>query len=83
MTRVTIRYWAAAKAAAGTGIEEYDVETLAELVRAASDRHGEALSRVLSICSFLVDDARLGVSDPRARLSEGARVEALPPFAGG
>lgn len=83
MTRVTIRYWAAAKAAAGTGSEEYDADTLAELVRAASDRHGEALRRVLSMCSFLVDDVRLGVSDPRARLSEGACVEALPPFAGG
>jgi molybdopterin converting factor small subunit len=83
MSRVTIRYWAAAKAAAGTGSEEYDVGTLAELVRAAKDRHGDSLGRVLSICSFLVDDVRRGVSDPQARLPEGACVEALPPFAGG
>jgi molybdopterin converting factor small subunit len=83
MAQVTIRYWASAKAAAGTASEQYDVRTLAELVSAAAGRHGPALERVLSTCSFLVDEVRAGTDDPGATLRDGACVEALPPFAGG
>lgn len=83
MARVTIRYWASAKAAAGTPTEEYDALTLDELLAAAASRHGAGLDRVLSTCSFLVDEVRVGRSDPAATLSDGACVEVLPPFAGG
>lgn len=39
MAAGTIRYWAAAKAAAGTAEEPYAAETLAEALDAARERH--------------------------------------------
>lgn len=81
----TIRYWAAAKDAAGVAEEGYDARTLAELLDLASARHeGERFAQVLSFCSFLVDGAPVGTRDHATiALDEGATVEALPPFAGG
>lgn len=76
---VTIRYWAAARAAAGMDEETYEnINDLNGLLVAIHERHRRAdLDRVLGICSFLVDGVRGG------ELVEGAVVEALPPFAGG
>lgn len=80
----TIRYWAAAKAAAGTGEEPYAAATLAEALRAARERHGDDFARVLPRCSFLVDGTAVGARDHEGvRLTEGGTVEVLPPFAGG
>lgn len=76
----TIRYWAAARAAAGTGEERYAGGTLGEVLDDVADRHGAELRRVLSVASFLVD----GVRCTRATvLVDGMTVEVLPPFAGG
>lgn len=84
MTAGTIRYWAAARAAAGTAEEPYDATTLQEALAAARSRHGEALATVLARCSFIVDDAPVGTRDHATiMLSEGGSVEVLPPFAGG
>jgi len=80
MARGTIRYWAAARAAAGTPEEPYDGSTLADVLAVAVEAHGPALARVLSVASFLVDGVR---SDPGALLADGATIEVLPPFAGG
>ena len=80
MAQVTLRYWAAAKAAAGTGQEQLEAATLDELVQRAGALHGPGLSAVLSRCAFLVDGVRSHGQDP---LVCGATVEALPPFAGG
>lgn len=80
MARGTLRYWAAAKAAAGVADETYDAGTLADALEAAGRRHGPELTRVLVRCSFLVDGSRAG---PDAALPEGGVVEVLPPFAGG
>ncbi|GAA2387256.1 MoaD/ThiS family protein [Streptomyces glaucosporus] len=82
----TIRYWAAAKAAAGTTEERYDAHTLAEALDAARDRHAARpeFGRVLARCSFLVDGEPVGRRDHTiVRLTEGGTVEVLPPFAGG
>ena len=71
---VVVRYWAAAKAAAGRPDEEYPaVGTLAELLDAVRARYGEGsqLDVVLGRCSYLVD------------VRPGAVVDVLPPFAGG
>ena len=76
----TIRYWAAAKAAAGTAEEEYVATTLGDALDAAAGRHGSELARVLSVASFLVDGVRC---DRTTELRDGATVEVLPPFAGG
>ncbi|WBB58424.1 MoaD/ThiS family protein [Streptomyces sp. WMMC500] len=80
----TIRYWAAAKAAAGTAEEPYAADTLAEALAAARGRHGEGLARVLARCSFLVDGRAVGARDHAGvALADGGTVEVLPPFAGG
>ena len=76
----TIRYWAAARAAAGTAEEEYVATTLGEAIDAAAGRHGAELARVLSVASFLVDGVRC---DRATVLTDAATVEVLPPFAGG
>lgn len=80
MARGTIRYWAAARAAAGTSEEPYEGATLDEVLRAAEVAHGPDLARVLSVASFLVDGVR---TDRPAALVDGTTVEVLPPFAGG
>lgn len=81
----TIRYWAAAREAAGTAEEQYSADTLGEALDAARNRHPEGrLAAVLNRCSFLVDGDPVGTRDPRAvRLADGGTVEVLPPFAGG
>ena len=82
---VTVRFWAAAKAAARTSEGEYgEPATLAELLVALEAAHGPALGRVLSVASYLVDSAPVGRRDPtEVPLPAAAVVEVLPPFAGG
>lgn len=80
MARGRIRYWAAARAAAGRPEEPYAGETLDDVLRAAEAAHGAELARVLSVASFLVDGVR---TDRSAALADGATIEVLPPFAGG
>ena len=84
MAKVTVRYWAAAKAAAGVAEESYEADTLAGALDAVRERHPGELTRVLLRCSFLVDGDPVG---PRAqetvRRADGGTVEVLPPFAGG
>ena len=80
MARGTIRYWAAARAAAGVPEEPYDGSTLADVQAASIRSHGPDLARVFAVASFLVDGVR---TDPAAALVDGGTVEVLPPFAGG
>lgn len=86
MASGTIRYWAAAKSAAGLAEEKYDAATLAEALDAARAEHAGRpdFERVLLRCSFLVDGTSVGAQPHGAvQLSEGGTVEVLPPFAGG
>ena len=85
---IRVRYWAAAKAAAGTDQDDVPVNgstTLAELRAAAAAMHpGTRLAEVLAACSTLVGDQPVGRADPATYVVEaGATVEFLPPFAGG
>ncbi len=77
---ITIRYWAAARVAAGVVEEGLDAASLGEALDAVRARHGDDLARVLQRCSFLVDGLQAQPSTP---LVDGAVVEVLPPFAGG
>ena len=79
MAEVTIRYFAAARAAAGESTATAQADSLKELVDTVSVGRPE-LARVLGICSFLLDGERVDLTAP---LSDGAKVDALPPFAGG
>jgi molybdopterin converting factor small subunit len=81
---VTVRYYAAARAAAGVETETVGVpvgatvDILLKTVRAA---HGDDLARVLDRCSYLLDE--VAVRDRDATLHDGAVLDVLPPFAGG
>ncbi len=88
MAMVTIRYWAAAKDAAGVAAESIDVGTLADALSAALDsrgcERGERLRGVLARSSFLIDGQPAGVRPHQEiALAETAVIEVLPPFAGG
>ena len=80
----TLRYWAAARAAAGLAEEQVEADTLAEALAQASAAHGPGLEKVLSVCSYVVDGDPVG-SRPRedVALRDAALVDVLPPFAGG
>ncbi len=77
----TVRFFAAARAAAGVNEEDLPAGTLDGLLVALAQRHGERLAVVLKSCSFLVD----GVScrDQSTVVDEESTVDVLPPFAGG
>lgn len=75
-----LRYFAAAKAALGRASDTLDAATLGELETLLLATAPEAAA-VLARCSYLVD----GVStrDRATPLAGVARVDVLPPFAGG
>lgn len=80
----TIRYWAAARAAAGVDSEEYAADTLAALVTLAKAAHPPRLGTILDRCAWVVDEAPIGGRDHAGvRLGADSVAEALPPFAGG
>jgi len=82
----TMRYWAAAKEAAGTPEEPYDAATLADALLRARERHADSgrFAAVVANCSFVVDGDPVGRRDHAGiELTEGGTVEVLPPFAGG
>lgn len=82
MPQLTVRYWAAAKAAAGTVEDVVDAASVAEALHAARTRHDAHFAAVLGAASVLVDGARRD-QDDTAALPEGSVLEVLPPFAGG
>jgi sulfur-carrier protein len=86
MPKVIIRYWAAAKEAAGLQEESVEAITLSDLLNTvvASRKPDRRLSDILARSSFLVNADPVG-RRPRQSivLDEGAVVEVLPPFAGG
>lgn len=79
---VTVRYWAAAREAAGVDSERLDVAaeaTVGDLLAAAVTSR-PALERVAAVATFLVDGRSAGRD---VVLPPDATVEVLPPFAGG
>ena len=82
-----MRYWAAAKAAAGVAEESYAAApTLEALLVDVRSRHADGrLAEVLQRCSYLVDEVSPGAGRAPADvvLPPGAVVDVLPPFAGG
>ena len=79
-----MRYWAAARDAAGVGEEPYDAVTLADALEAAGAGRGPEFARVVRHSSFLVDGEPVGRRDHAGiTLPEDGTVEVLPPFAGG
>lgn len=86
MAKVTIRYWAAAKDAAGMPEESLEAVSLADALAAALARRAPAarLSEIFARSSFLVNAAPVGrAARETFMLDDGAVIEVLPPFAGG
>ena len=79
--RVTLRYWAALREAAGTDQDEVAAGTVGAALDAARALHDDRFRVGLERCSLLVDGVR--ISDATTRLDPGAEVDCLPPFAGG
>lgn len=81
---LTVRYYAAARAAAGVAEEKLSPEqtpTLGALRMQLSALHGERLAAILTVASFLVDGT--SSRDATAALPADCTVDVLPPFAGG
>lgn len=80
----TVRYWAAARAAAGVAAEQTSAGTLAEALLLARSVRDDRFSQVLEVCSYVVDGDPVGSRDhAEVRLRDGGLVDVLPPFAGG
>lgn len=90
---VTVRYFAAARAAAGVPEETLPVPatfdaadkpepltSVGAVIAAVAGRHPD-LTRVLPRCSFLLDE--VAVHGPVTAVRGGQALDVLPPFAGG
>lgn len=82
-----IHYFAAARAAAGTAVEQVgEFATLEQLLADATSRHtgttdaGQTLADIMPRCTFLIDGKR---AEAASSLAGAQRVDVLPPFAGG
>ncbi len=80
---MTVRYFAAARAAAGAESETIMLRSgasVAELVENLTARRAR-LAEVLQRCSYLRDG--VAVRDETKALHTGNTIDVLPPFAGG
>ena len=80
---ITVRYFAAARAAAGIETETLSVPagtTINDVVGELAGR-GAELAKVLARCSYLLDG--VAVRDKNVVLETRETLDVLPPFAGG
>jgi molybdopterin synthase sulfur carrier subunit len=78
---VVVRYFAAARAAAGVATERVAAATVEDLVRNFGEAHGARMTSVMAVASLLLD-GRLA-HEPTRSLLDVDCVDVLPPFAGG
>lgn len=85
MARISLYYWAGARAAAGVEMESFEADSVASaLQRAREGRADPRFDRVLSVSSVLIDGLVAQQIDlERLLTTPEVRVEILPPFAGG
>lgn len=84
MADVLMRYWAAARDAAGCSEEPVSATTLESALDVVAAGRDERFAAVLARSSYLVDGDPVGTrSHSDVPLADGAVVEVLPPFAGG
>jgi molybdopterin converting factor small subunit len=82
-SQLTVRFFAAARAAAAAETAEISLErptTVAEIVEELCSRSAD-LAQVLQRCSYLCDG--IAVRDLECELRPGQTLDVLPPFAGG
>ncbi|MDR0849018.1 MAG: MoaD/ThiS family protein [Propionibacteriaceae bacterium] len=81
MSEALVRYFAAARATAGTNEEHVKANRqLGDILAELGHRHGPDFQQVAARCSYLVDSHRFDAQD---LVPAGATVDVLPPFAGG
>ncbi|MEU5257842.1 MoaD/ThiS family protein [Amycolatopsis sp. NPDC021455] len=81
---IVVRYFAAARAAAGAEEEKVQLPAGASVADAVAELrrlHPASLPRVLDAASYLLDG--IAVRDLTRPLPDGAELDVLPPFAGG
>ena len=84
MEKVSLYYWAGARAAAGVESESIMATTVAEALQTVVETRADPrFSRVVKACSLLVDGVAAHPDDLARVLSGPVRVDVLPPFAGG
>lgn len=84
MPTVTVRYFGAARAAAGRDQETVSVrsgDTVAQVLSTICHRDGGQLAELLQRCSFLLDE--VAVTCRRREAPHLSTLDVLPPFAGG
>lgn len=79
---VTVRFFAAARAAAGAPEIHVAAGSLGEILRALTADH-PALAQVLPRCSYLLDETAVHGDLETLTVADGSTVDVLPPFAGG
>jgi molybdopterin synthase sulfur carrier subunit len=81
MARVVVRYFAAARAAAGVVEDIVEADTIQASLSMIEAAHGPEFQRVLKMSTLLVDGLR--ARDLDRQLLGTVEIEVLPPFAGG
>jgi len=76
----TLRLFAAAREAAGTGSDTVDGATVREVLSTAEQRYGPRFAEVLTTCRVWVNGDDVGVDSP---LGADDEVAVLPPVSGG
>lgn len=76
----TVRFFAAAREAAGVTECAITAATVAELQAALVDQYGTRLGQVMEASSLVSDGRRLAEHDS---LDPDTQIDVLPPFAGG
>jgi len=77
---IEIRYFAAARAAAGVSAERVNPAPLSAILTQVTANNA-ALAHVIDQCSFLVDC--VAVNDMDMPINAGSFIDVLPRFAGG
>jgi sulfur-carrier protein len=86
LPRVTVRYWAAARAAAGRAEDQISAATVSEALAQVQMAHADdaRFLRVLEISSLLLGDRPVARGDVESvQVADADVLEVLPPFAGG
>ena len=81
MAQVVVRYFAAARAAAGVTEDVVEADTVRACLSTVEAKRGPELQRVMKACTFLVDGVQ--ARDLDRPLVGTIALDVLPPFAGG
>lgn len=76
----TVRLFAAARDAAGTGSDQLPGDTVEAVLAAACGRYGSGFEAVLATCKIWVNGEPAGATDP---IGDTDELAVLPPVSGG